>query len=149
MSNFKEHQNNGIISAIIVGIILIISNNLINISLLDIILPVLLTYIYSLFPDIDVKSVPSKFFYSIITALLIILYIYQLHKIANIIAIISIIPQLVKHRGVFHNPITAVIIPTNIFYIYYIDAISFQYASICYLASVFGYIIHLLKDTKF
>ena len=57
----------------------------------------------SLFPDIDVKSKGQNYFYWLILCLtIILLFMQQLRRLA-VLSIVSILPMLVRHRGIFHR----------------------------------------------
>lgn len=58
----------------------------------------------ALFPDIDVKSKGQKYFYWVILALLAYASIRQQYDLLMVISIFSVVPMLVKHRGIFHEP---------------------------------------------
>lgn len=148
MSNFNGHKNAGIVASIAVGIGLKFIDVYFNINNTIIVFAMGSTFLFSLFPDIDVKSVPSKWFYWIVIFVLSYCYYAKQHAIGNLIGLITIIPQLTKHRGIFHSPFTAVILPSLIFYLYYLNILPFQSVLIIYTASVVGYFTHLFKDRK-
>lgn len=57
----------------------------------------------SLFPDIDVKSKGQNYFYWLVLCIAIFfLFKRQLQSLA-VLSIVSIIPMLVRHRGIFHR----------------------------------------------
>ena len=58
----------------------------------------------SLFPDIDVKSKGQKYFYWILLFIFIILIVESRLDILALVALISVAPMLVRHRGIFHRP---------------------------------------------
>jgi membrane-bound metal-dependent hydrolase YbcI (DUF457 family) len=57
----------------------------------------------SLFPDIDVKSKGQKYSYSALLIVLIILVGRGYFEVAAIVGILSMIPMIVRHRGLFHQ----------------------------------------------
>ncbi len=57
----------------------------------------------SLFPDIDIKSKGQKLFYWLILMLLLVLLATKQFESIAILSIISVVPMLVKHRGLFHQ----------------------------------------------
>lgn len=65
----------------------------------------------SLFPDIDTKSKGQHFFYWIMFGLL--LYLTYMHKwrTAVYLSILSMVPLLVHHRGLFHNTLFNIMFP--------------------------------------
>ncbi len=77
----------------------------------------LFTLAGSLFPDIDIKSKGQHYFYWIMLILFIILAMNHQYKHLAIISILSVIPLLVKHRGVFHRLWFIVAIPLIVWYV--------------------------------
>jgi hypothetical protein len=57
----------------------------------------------SLFPDIDIKSKGQKIFYGALFMLAFVLLIKKQWRILAYVGIVSIIPLLVEHRGLFHR----------------------------------------------
>lgn len=148
MSNFAGHRNAGILASAVVGGGLVFASKQYGLPLEEIVIPAASTFIFSLFPDIDVKSTPSKFFYACILTVLGYCYYTQQHAIGNLIGLFAVIPQVTKHRGIFHHPITALLLPSAVFYLHYLNVMTLRFAVIVYLASVFGYFVHLFKDKK-
>lgn len=71
----------------------------------------------SLFPDIDIKSKGQKYFYWMIILLLLILtYTHRFIPLA-IISIVSMIPLISKHRGLFHRAWFVIAAPLGIWYV--------------------------------
>lgn len=150
MSNFKGHRNAGIVVSISVGITLGIANSHFGLKVdnTTIAIAMVTTFLFSLFPDIDVKSTPSKWFYWAVAISIGYCYYIKHYEIGNLLGLISILPQLTKHRGIFHSPITALTIPSTIFYLHYINVLPIQSTIIIYVSSVIGYLTHLFKDRK-
>lgn len=63
----------------------------------------LFTLAGALFPDIDVKSKGQKYFYWIILSLALLLLLKGRLEIALAVSILSLVPMLIKHRGLFHR----------------------------------------------
>lgn len=57
----------------------------------------------SLFPDIDVKSKGQKWLYWLLFVLFICLFLRKCYFMLSLFGIISLIPMLVNHRGLFHK----------------------------------------------
>lgn len=57
----------------------------------------------SLFPDVDIKSKGQKIFYLCILLFFFLFLLYERTDICIGIMFVSIVPLLVKHRGIFHN----------------------------------------------
>lgn len=146
MSNFAGHATAGIVASSIYAGALFYVKSKWNLSVYDIIMPSMLMLVFSLFPDIDIKSTPSKVFYTVILGALLYLYLSGLYKLGNLLAIIAIIPQVVSHRGIFHSPITAFVLPSCVFYLKYIGEIDLKLAILVYIGSVIGYCIHITLD---
>jgi membrane-bound metal-dependent hydrolase YbcI (DUF457 family) len=102
--------------------------------------------LYSLLPDIDIKSKGSQIFYSIILITLIILCYYNLSFIASIIAIISIIPQLFSHRNFTHSLWFALIFPVPFYFLFVHFNLSVGYFILFYISALSGYLSHLILD---
>ena len=71
----------------------------------------------SLFPDIDIKSKGQKYFYRIIFVLVAIAFYKGNIHVALYCSFFSIIPLIVRHRGIFHTVWFVVVIPSLLFYI--------------------------------
>lgn len=65
----------------------------------------------SLFPDVDVKSKGQHLVYAVLFAVLSILLLHGCYKIVAIVGVASLLPMLVKHRGLFHNPLFLIALP--------------------------------------
>jgi len=148
MSNFTGHRNAGLIIGAVIGTALFTIGTSFGITREELFVSVISAFIFSLFPDIDIKSTPSKFFYWAVAISLGYFYYKQEYVIGHVIGMVSILPQLVRHRGFFHHPITASLLPLWIFYLYYVKVIDLRFAAIVYGASVVGYFTHLFMDRK-
>ena len=146
MSNFNGHYKGGLVGAsITIGIAIAIGETEpINLSAIG-----LSTLAFALFPDIDNKSTPSKIFYGLFLFYLGILYYLKEYKIGTISSMIAILPQIPKHRGIFHSLTAAFLIPAYPFYFYYSAMISLNLSMALWASGVLGYIIHLTLDKKF
>ncbi len=61
------------------------------------------TLLGSLFPDIDIKSKGQSVFYTLFFVLLVFMVLSQKWLQASLLSILSCVPILSKHRGIFHN----------------------------------------------
>lgn len=144
MSNFAGHRNAGVVASLgIFGASIAYGMSHENAGI-----AAGCTLAFSLFPDIDIKSTPSKIFYWCVAIVLGYCYYAKEHAIGNLIGLISILPQLTRHRGILHHPLTAFVLPFGIFYLYYLKIITLEFASHLYLGSVVGYLTHLFMDRK-
>ena len=108
-----------------------------------------LSYLFALFPDTDIKSISQRVIYLIWFVLDAILILYKYYREAALIGLLAMLPQLTKHRGWTHSWMAALIVPTPLLAIPVIltmdlDAIGVSY----YTAGVFGYASHLWADRK-
>ncbi len=65
----------------------------------------------SLFPDVDIKSKGQNYFYWLIFALLLFLFFMKRFTLMAIVGVIAVIPQLVRHRGIFHRLWFVILLP--------------------------------------
>ena len=145
MANFVGHSVGGIITSTVGCAIVTYNREHLNVSLEELIILPVVSYMFSIFPDIDIKSTPSKFFYSIIIISLIYLFYNEMYAFANILGIVSLIPQIVSHRGFFHSYFAAMLIPLAVTY-----SVPFGDNKLfLYLFAISGYYTHLILDSKF
>lgn len=100
MPNYKGHLVGGVITF---GCLALVFNHTLTtlpraVELLG------FTLLGALFPDIDTKSVGQKLVYRIIFLVMIMLIIQQEWNMLACLSLISLIPPLSKHRGLFHSP---------------------------------------------
>ena len=146
MSNFNGHYKGGLIGAtlVVVGGILSGIEEPIHLIAMG-----LSTLAFALFPDIDIKSTPSKIFYGLFLIYLTVLYYLQEFKLATISSMIAMLPQVTKHRGVFHSVMAAIIIPAYPLYFSQTGSIEIRQAVTLWVCGTVGYFIHLVLDKKF
>jgi membrane-bound metal-dependent hydrolase YbcI (DUF457 family) len=146
MSNFDGHYKGGVIGAVVtVACVSLIGER----DVLHLAAAGLSTLTFALFPDIDIKSTPSKLFYSAFLVYLGVLYYLKEFKLATISSMIAMLPQVTKHRGIFHSIAAAILIPSYPLYLTHIDRIDMRLAIILWASGVAGYLIHLMLDKKF
>lgn len=88
-----------------------------------------------LFPDVDTKSKGQKYFYWSVFFALIFLAYKKCFDMLILVSLVSIIPMLVNHRGLFHRIWFLIGMPFALWYV-----LSFQCPA---------YSMHLLFDTIF
>jgi hypothetical protein len=64
----------------------------------------LCTLLGALFPDIDTKSAGQKLVYRILFITMLILILRKLWPLVACLSLISLVPPLSRHRGMFHSP---------------------------------------------
>lgn len=70
----------------------------------------------SLFPDVDIKSKGQKYFYRIVTVLLIFFGCRSQWHLVMMIGFMALLPVLVPHRGLFHRLWFVIFLPLSIAY---------------------------------
>lgn len=74
----------------------------------------LFTLAGALFPDVDTKSKGQKLFYWIMLILMIVLLINDKTQELIAVAILGVIPLLVRHRGIFHRLWFVILVPSAV-----------------------------------
>ena len=119
-------------------------------SAMEIIIFAAIAVMFSLWPDVDIKSIGQKVFYTIffVTDAILIFY-FQAHKTAAFFGLLIILPILAKHRGWTHSRLTAVLLPTPLLLVpMYVFEGSLAQGIPYYFAAVTGYFSHLFFDKK-
>jgi len=142
MSNFQGHATAGLFGAGMIGAGLSAKGYPAQTALGG----AIFVFLFSIFPDIDVKSVPSKIFYTAIFITLLMLFYTEQHKLAHIIALVAIIPQLTSHRGIMHSKITSVVVPLAVVALAPMGMTPLQNSWLLGFCGVLGYNIHLGLD---
>lgn len=141
--NYKEHRNAGIGVGVILSVII---GYLTSFDIKSVLLTFWTTLIFSLYPDLDIASKPSR--YSMIIGIISTIYLYYINNIEAMMILIGFItiPRLFKHRGMVHT-IKFGILATYAWF-YFINL--FTYVNIYYIMipGIIGYITHLLLDNN-
>ena len=115
---------------------------------IEIVIYAAIIIMFSLWPDVDIKGLGQKVFYSIffITDLILIFY-FQDFKAAAYFGLIIILPILAKHRGWTHYRITAILLPLPLVLVplFVFDGTLAEGLPF-YFAAVTGYFSHLFFD---
>jgi hypothetical protein len=159
--NFKGHLTTGACSALVVGYCAYQFQ-----SEIPFIRPIPVEFIsltclfFALFPDLDISSIPQRWFYRILFVGLTFLAFLGYWKLSTYAALISILPLLSKHRGWTHHPATTFIFPffLIIFYAFVLEHYQikahttslivslFKHYGWLYVAAVVGWWTHLWSD---
>lgn len=113
-----------------------------------------LSILFSLFPDIDIKSKGQLLFYRLLFILDVALVVGQMFREAAILGLLALIPILSRHRGWTHSMWAAAVVPLPLLLapIYAAGHVSaeivFEWAPF-YVGAVAGYTSHLLADGMF
>jgi len=119
-------------------------------SAMEIIIFTAIAVMFSLWPDVDIKSIGQKVFYTIffVTDAILVFY-FQDYKTAAFFGLLIILPILAKHRGWTHSRLTAVLLPTPLLLVpMYVFEGSIAQGIPYYFAAVTGYFSHLFFDKK-
>lgn len=104
----------------------------------------------SLFPDVDVKSKGQNYFYWVILFALIVTILQRSFEWLAIVSVLSIVPMLVRHRGLFHRVSFIIALPMSIWLgvNYYFPAITYV-VFFNVLFFIAGAISHVWLDVGF
>ena len=119
-------------------------------SAMEIIIFTAIAVMFSLWPDVDIKSIGQKVFYTIffVTDAILVFY-FQDYKTAAFFGLLIILPILAKHRGWTHSRLTAILLPTPLLLVpMYVFEGSIAQGIPYYFAAVTGYFSHLFFDKK-
>jgi len=150
---FVGHRNGGIIASLIIGL----GGVFLQFSMITIGIMMISTFIFSLYPDCDIKSKSSKLVYLLSVPFVYYLFVNQYLFLLGMCLGILITPQISKHRGFTHSLFSMVIISwcwsfiisslkiCDVQSIFSID--SFRIDNIM-IASSIGYLTHLILDWR-
>lgn len=69
------------------------------------------TVFFSLFPDLDTSSVPQRWFFRIVFAVLLYLGWMERYELATLVGLLSVLPLLDHHRGWTHWKLSPLVVP--------------------------------------
>ena len=148
MSSGKRHIVGGFVFLWL--FLTILSNFFFVPSAMEIVIFTAIAILFSLWPDVDIKSIGQKTFYSIffVTDAILIFY-FKDYKIAAFFGLLIILPVLAKHRGWTHSKVTAVLLPIPLLLVpMYVSDGTLLEGLPYYFAAVTGYFSHLFFDKK-
>lgn len=105
-----------------------------------------ISVIYSLLPDLDIKSRGSVLFYFLILLIAGYFFYKEAYFVASVILIASIIPQFFVHRAVTHTIFFSLIFPLPVYFLFYKFEIRDFYFPMFYISALLGYLSHLALD---
>ena len=104
----------------------------------------------SLFPDIDIKSKGQKYFYWVILLAVITIIMQRRFEWLAIVSVLSVVPMLVRHRGIFHRLWFVIALPMALWFgtSFYFPVVAKQlfFQTLFFIA---GAISHLWLDLGF
>lgn len=111
--NFKAHFAGGLIASAALVVGLTTCGHYLGIDPTPVVLgqTILVTLFFSLFPDLDVQSIPQRWFYRVLFALFLYLAYIEKFKLATLIAMLGILPLMSFHRGWTHRPLSILWFP--------------------------------------
>ena len=128
----------------------VLSNYFFVPSAMEIVIFAAIAIMFALWPDVDIKSIGQKLFYSIffITDVVLIFYFKELETAAYF-GMLIILPILAKHRGWTHWRSTAILLPVPLMLApMYMYGGTLLEGAPYYCAAVTGYFSHLFFDKK-
>ena len=128
----------------------VLSNYFFVPSAMEIVIFAAIAIMFALWPDVDIKSIGQKLFYSIffITDVVLIFYFKELETAAYF-GLLIILPILAKHRGWTHWRSTAILLPAPLMLApMYMYGGTLLEGAPYYCAAVTGYFSHLFFDKK-
>lgn len=102
-------------------------------------------------PDIDIKSKSQRVIYAILIFVDVILVLAAYYMVAAILGLFGMLPNVLKHRGQTHSRIAAIVLPAPLLLIPILATGNLQFRQLgvsYYIATVLGYISHLIADRK-
>lgn len=113
----------------------------------------------ALFPDIDIKSKGQKYIYTLFFVAAIPLLCMQYYMIVALVGWLFFIPMMVKHRGIFHDPLYMNMLIAALWCVWYIHypfiAKRYAWHVICFIIGMhshimldYGVILFFKKLTK-
>jgi hypothetical protein len=104
----------------------------------------------ALFPDIDVKSKGQKYGYWILLVIFILLILENKLELLALLSILSVVPMLVRHRGLFHRRSFVIGMPLMLWVIVSASHPAWTQALFFYtLFFIIGALSHLFLDFGF
>ncbi len=144
MSDGRKHI---IFGLIVVVLTLFITDYFLVLTTTQKVLYVAIGVMFSVWPDVDVKSMGQKLFYFMFFFADCYLIFMKEFKIAAYLGLIIILPILSRHRGWTHSKITMILLPLPLLlYPMYTTQSLTLYGLPYYIAAVVGYFSHLLFD---
>ena len=148
MASGKGHLAGGFIFVLL--LLHVITNYFFTPAPLDIVLYVAIALMFAVWPDVDIKSIGQKFFYTVFFLTDAYLIMIDDYKVAAYFGLIIILPVLAKHRGWTHSVPAMVLIPSPLLiYPIYNSGVFDLSGAPYYIAALTGYFSHLVLDGKF
>ena len=148
MAGGKGHMIGGVVFSLIA--LHLVSHYFIAPKLMDMIIYISIALLFSLWPDVDIKSIGQKVFYTIFFITDCYLIFMDEYKFAAYFGLFIILPILAKHRGWTHSLWAMFLVPLPLLFLPLAIENNSGFSGIpFYLSAVTGYFSHLALDGKF
>ena len=150
MPGYRGHLVGGAVAFVVAHNVIKIFSPQMSVGTTDIAVGLALCLLGALFPDIDIKSVGQRIFYSFALILSIFAILTHQHSLLAVLCVISLFPLVVSHRGVIHRLWFVVLVPLSVpLIVSYGNSSLFVPSFVLYLYFLFGAISHLILDYGF
>lgn len=147
MGGFKTHIAYGMIASVVTSIVLICCvQRFMYFTVEQVLVSSVVMVLFSLLPDIDIKSSASRLFYVVVFGLLLCLIYCERYVVAGVVGVLAVVPQLVVHRGFFHTVWAALILGVLLFVILVREGIGLEVGLLISVMAFIGYCVHLFID---
>jgi membrane-bound metal-dependent hydrolase YbcI (DUF457 family) len=127
----------------------VLSNYFFTPGPLEIFLYAVIVILFALWPDVDIKSLGQKLFYTVFFAASVVLLVLGEYRIGAWMGCLIILPILANHRGWTHTRLAAVLLPVPLLLIPKVSMDGTLLSGMpFYFAGVTGYFSHLFYDRK-
>ncbi len=111
--NFKGHITGGIITGAAITATAILLSGPLAIPAPPLVLVQIfaVALFFSMFPDLDISSIPQRWFFRGVFVMLLLLSYYDRYEEATLLALIAITPLLDHHRSWTHNVFSVLVFP--------------------------------------
>jgi len=150
MPGYRGHLVGGAIAFVVACNVIKTFYTKMSWSPMEVIVGLTLCLLGALFPDIDIKSVGQRVFYSFALALSIFSILTNQHSLLAVLCVITLFPLVVSHRGVIHRLWFVVFVPLLVpLIVSYGNPSLFAPSFVLYIYFLFGAISHLILDYGF
>lgn len=163
--NFKGHITGGLITGTVATAATFLLSTPLEMPVSPLVLGevFLVTVFFSLFPDLDISSIPQRWCFRLLFVGLIALSYYEYYEIATLLALVAITPLLDHHRGWTHSLLAAFLFPIalagiyeyflmkhRLFYDWSLEHLTQHLNTHLWLifACILGWYTHLLLDSR-
>ncbi|ACF13254.1 membrane-bound metal-dependent hydrolase [Chloroherpeton thalassium ATCC 35110] len=151
MSSYKGHLFGGALFFIPLSVVLVLFFDYNTLSKFEFLLQVgilfSITLLFSLWPDVDIKSKGQLIFYRFFVGVDVVLILTQKLQESAFLGLFAMLPLIGRHRGWTHSLWAAFLIPTPFLFLPLFYAGKPLYFGMpYYLAALFGYISHRFMD---